>query len=229
MSARDWERWDGEGVAETIESCWTGSAFERAHRERLAALCAPYLAGPGLEVLEVGCGTGLIYEQLVPRLIPNERYTGVDVSESMLAIGRRKFPGARFLSGDGFSLRFGDGAFDVTLAFEVLGHLPEIGPFLRELVRVSRRTAIFTVWPAVDGVVEGEERIEGARFLHRRYSHAWLCEQIERVLPGVPDVALEMEVGILSAEIWAYVLHRRPGPGGLVFSHLFPVREAVQG
>jgi ubiquinone/menaquinone biosynthesis C-methylase UbiE len=229
MSARPWERWDGEGVAETIESYWTASAFERAHRETLADLCAPYLAAPGLDVLEVGCGTGLIYERLVPRLIPNERYTGVDVSESMLAIGRRKFPAARLLTGDGYGLRFADGAFDLVLCFEVLGHLPEIGTLLRELVRVSRRTVVFTVWPAVDGVIETRETVRGESFLHRQYSHAWLCEQIQRALP---EVALEMEVGIFSAQCWAYVLHRRPGPGNLAFTRLFPVRrlpETSQG
>jgi ubiquinone/menaquinone biosynthesis C-methylase UbiE len=219
MEERDWERWDGQGVAETIESYWLGSAHERVHRETLAELCALYLS-PGLDVLEVGCCTGLIYERLVPRLIPNERYTGVDVSEEMLAIGRRKFPWARLLAGDGYGLRFADGAFDVVLCFEVLGHLPAITPLLRELARVSRQTVIFTVWPAVAGVVETHESVRGERFLHRQYSHAYLYEQI---LAALPDVRLEMEVGVLHAECWAYVLHRREGPGGLAFTRLFPV------
>lgn len=220
MKERDWERWDSPDVAETIESYWLGSALERAHRETLAELCAPYLPASGPDVLEVGCGTGLVYEQLVPRLLPNERYTGVDVSETMLAIGRRKFPRARFLAGDGYDLQFADGAFDIVLCFEVLGHLPEVGTLLSELVRVTRKTVIFTIWPAAEGVVEARELVRGESFLHRQYSHAYLCEQIQRALP---DVALEMEVGILYAECWAYVLHRREGPGGLAFTHLFPV------
>ncbi|HET9208891.1 MAG TPA: methyltransferase domain-containing protein, partial [Thermoanaerobaculia bacterium] len=217
---RDWERWDGEGVAATIESYWQGSAHEHAHRDTLAELCALYLTDPGLDVLEVGCGTGMIYQRLVPRLIANERYTGVDVSEEMLAIGRRKFPRARLLAGDGYALRFADRSFDTVLCFEVLGHLPEIGTLLREMVRVARKTVIFTIWPAADGVVETRESVRGERFLHRQYSHAYLYEQIQRALP---DVAIEMEVGILHAEHWAYVLHRREGPGGLAFTRLFPV------
>jgi ubiquinone/menaquinone biosynthesis C-methylase UbiE len=220
MDERDWERWDGEGVAETIESYWLASAHERAHREVLADLCAPYLPSSDLDVLEVGCGTGLIYERLVPRLVANERYTGVDVSERMLALGRRKFPRARLLAGDGYGLRFADGAFDVVLCFEVLGHLPAIAPLLRELVRVARKTAIFTVWPSAAGVVETRESVRGERFLHRQYSHAYLYEQI---LAALPEVALEMEVGILRADCWAYVLHRREGAGRLAFTRLFPV------
>ncbi|HEY0556972.1 MAG TPA: class I SAM-dependent methyltransferase [Thermoanaerobaculia bacterium] len=225
MSERDWENWNGEGVAETIESYWRGSAHEKAHREVLADLCAPYLSSnklptKDLDVLEVGCGTGLVYERLVPRLIANERYTGVDVSERMLAIGRAAFPQARLLAGDGYGLRFADGAFDVALCFEVLGHLPEIGRLLRELVRVARKTAIFTVWPAAEGVVETREPVRGERFLHRQYSHAYLYQQI---LEFLPDVALEMEVAVLYEGCWAYVLHRREGAGRLAFTRLFPV------
>ncbi len=235
MSGRDWENWNGEGVAETIETYWRGSPHERAHREVLADLCAPYLS-PSTRVLEVGCGTGMIYERLVPRLIANEGYTGVDVSERMLAIGRRSFPQARLLAGDGYGLQFADGAFDVALCFEVLGHLPAISPLLCELVRVARKTVIFTVWPAADGgsgVVETHETVRGERFLHRQYAHAYLYEQI---LAALPDVRLEMEVGVLHEGCWAYVLHRREGAGGLAFTRLFPVpgygerlRQAVQG
>ena len=104
-----WQLWDQEGVAETIEGLWQGGPSEAIHRDTLADLCALYLPSPDLDVLEVGCGTGRIYERLVPRLIPNERYTGVDVSERMLEIARGKFPEARFLAGDGYALDFGDG------------------------------------------------------------------------------------------------------------------------
>jgi SAM-dependent methyltransferase len=167
----------------------------------------------------------MIYECLVPGLIPNERYTGVDVSREMLAIGRRQHPEARLLDGDGYQLQFGDGEFDISLAFEVLGHLPEIGSFLRELVRVTRDTAIFTVWPAADGVVETRESFRDSHFLHRSYSHVYLCEQIRQWLPGL---ALEVEVGILQAKNWAYVLRRQEGPAGLTFGRLFPVDGAFR-
>lgn len=220
MEKRDWERWDEKGVAPEIEAYWLQSAYEKAHRETLARLCATYLPSPALDVLEVGCGTGMIYERLVPALLPNERYTGVDVSREMLAIGRRKHPQARFLAGDGYGLQFADRSFDVTFSFAVLGHIPEIGPFLRELVRVTRRTAVFTVWPAAEGVVEKRESIRGASFLHREYSHAYLYRQIEEWLP---DAGLEMEVAVLHTESWAYALRRREGAGGLAFTRLFPV------
>lgn len=225
MSGPEWQLWDRPGVAETIESLWMGSLHEKVHRDVLAELCSLYLSAPDLAVLEVGCGTGRIYERLVPRLVANENYTGVDVSQSMLEIARAKFPQGQFLKGDGHGLQFGDGAFDIALAFEVLGHLPEVGPFLRELVRVSRRAAIFTVWPAADGVVDGREEIRGASFLHRQYSHAYLLQEVQDWLPGLP---LDLEVGILHADCWAYVLRRREGAGGLAVTRLFPIPGLLQ-
>jgi ubiquinone/menaquinone biosynthesis C-methylase UbiE len=218
--SRNWERWDEPGVAEAIEAIWEESEEERLHRLRLAALCALCLPERDLDVLEVGCGTGRIYERLVPRLIPNERYTGVDTSARMLEIARVRCPEGRFLSGDGYQLAFPDGAFDVTLAFEVLGHLPEVGPFLRELARVARRAAVFTVWPALEGVEESHEEIRGARFLHRRYSVAYLLDQLREHLPAG---SFDVEVGILTTASWAMVLRRRKEAGDLALTRVFPV------
>ena len=93
-----------------------------------------------------------------------------------------------------------------------------------ELARVARRTAIFTVWPAADedgGVVESQEEILGARFLHRQYSHDYLLGQIREHLP---DAALDLEVGILGAGCRAYALRRREGSPGLALTRWFPVQ-----
>ncbi|MFL6195937.1 MAG: class I SAM-dependent DNA methyltransferase [Thermoanaerobaculia bacterium] len=221
--SRDWERWDEPGVADAIEAIWEESAAEKAHQEILAGLCALCIPSRDLDVLEVGCGTGRVHERLVPRLIPNERYTGVDTSERMRGIARSRFPEGRFLAGDGYRLDFANGAFDVSLAFAVLGHLPEIGPFLGELARVARRAAVFTFWPAAEGVEESHEEIRGARFLHRRYSFAYLLEQLREHLPAG---AFDVEVGILTTASWAVVLRRREGTGGLALTRLFPVPAA---
>jgi ubiquinone/menaquinone biosynthesis C-methylase UbiE len=219
MENRPWERWNDEGVAETIESIWT-EVSEKVHRDALAELCAVYMSGPGLQVLEVGCGTGRIYERLVPRLVSNENYTGVDTSEKMLEIGRRKHPQARLQLGDGFGLAFPDRSVDVAVSFEVLGHLPEIGGFLREMMRVSRKHAIFTVWPCAEGMIETSEVIRGSRFIHRQYSHDYLCQQLAQALPGL---AIDLDVAILYTECWGYVASPRSGPPGVTLRHLFPV------
>lgn len=209
MAGGDWQQWDVEGVAERIEEHWRASPFEVAHRAALGDLCARYLISRELRVLEVGCGTGRVYEQLVPRLLPDDGYVGVDISGRMLAIAQQRFPGGRFHQGDGSALALADGAVDYALAFEVLGHLPDIQPLIRELGRVSRRGFLFTVWPAAEeeGVVDRHEQIGQARFLHRRYPSSRLMSELAAALP---EKAHDVETATLDFATWAYVVQISP-------------------
>ena len=81
-------------------------------------------------------------------------------------------------------------------------------PAVRELLRVSRRMAIVTVWPCADGVVDAEESVRGSTFIRRQYSHEWLCSQIETAAPGQE---LGLVVVVLDSSCWSYVLKRRAG------------------
>jgi ubiquinone/menaquinone biosynthesis C-methylase UbiE len=206
--------WDVDGVAERIDAYWRESRLEAAHVTALGELCARYLTSRRLQVLEVGCGTGRIYRQLVPRLLGERAYTGVDLSVRMLAIARRRWPAGRFVLADGRALALADDAVDYTLAFEVVGHLPEIGRMLRELGRVGRRGFVFTAWRAGEDEVatDGCERVGDAEFLHRCYSSSALMPQIAAALPGM---ALEVETTALGAGSCAYVVHRCGGPPGV--------------
>jgi ubiquinone/menaquinone biosynthesis C-methylase UbiE len=90
------------------------------------------LAG-GREVLEVGCGTGLIMRGLDGRA---KRLVGVDISPGMLAEARRR--GFEVLEGRAEKLPFADESFDLAYSFKVLAHVPEIELALREMARVLR-------------------------------------------------------------------------------------------
>jgi len=197
--------WDAPGVAERIDGLWRQSAFEAAHVAALGDLCARCLASRAARVLEVGCGTGRIYEQLVPRVLEESGYLGIDSSERMLALARQRFPRGTFRHGDGLALDVAAQAFDYALAFEVAGHLPEIGPLLAELGRVSRRGILFTVWPAAEeeGVVDEHERIGQTEFLHRRYPVSRVREEIAGAVPGK---TFDVEVVPLHAATWAFVV-----------------------
>jgi SAM-dependent methyltransferase len=222
MPRREWEQWDAPGVAERIEEHWRTSAFEAAHVAALGNLCARYLTSRDLRVLEVGCGTGRIYEQLVPRLLEESGYAGFDVSERMLALARQRFPNGSFRYGDGLALDVADGAVDYALAFEVAGHLPELRPLLSELGRVARRGFLLTVWPAdeEEGVIDDRERIGQSEFLHRRYPASRVVADIAAAMPGR---GLEIEIAILHSETWAYVVQRREGPPGVSAPRLVPI------
>jgi ubiquinone/menaquinone biosynthesis C-methylase UbiE len=89
--------------------------------------------GTGKDVLECGCGTGLILERLkeVAR-----RAAGIDLSPGMLALAKAR--GLDVREGSVTALPFEDASFDVTCSFKVLAHVPDIGKALAEMARVTR-------------------------------------------------------------------------------------------
>jgi SAM-dependent methyltransferase len=71
-------------------------------------------------VLELGCGTGTVLEQLPRRY----RLAGVDLSKQMLAVAARKLPKARLVQHDMTTIDLGE-TFDVVLClFDSINHLP---------------------------------------------------------------------------------------------------------
>jgi ubiquinone/menaquinone biosynthesis C-methylase UbiE len=94
-------------------------------------LCARY--GTGRDILECGCGTGLILERLTRFA---RRAAGIDVSPGMLALARAR--GLEVKEGSVTDLPFEDASFDVTCSFKVLAHVPDIGRALAEMARVTR-------------------------------------------------------------------------------------------
>jgi len=94
-------------------------------------LCARY--GSGKDILECGCGTGLILERL-DRFA--RRAAGIDLSPGMLELARSR--GLEVKEGSVTDLPFEDATFDVTCSFKVLAHVPDIGRALAEMARVTR-------------------------------------------------------------------------------------------
>jgi ubiquinone/menaquinone biosynthesis C-methylase UbiE len=89
--------------------------------------------GRGRDVLEVGCGTGLVLERL-QRFARTAK--GVDLSPEMLA--RAKARGLDVTLGSVTELPFPDASFDVACAFKVLAHIKPIDQALAEMARVTR-------------------------------------------------------------------------------------------
>ena len=87
----------------------------------------------GRDVLEVGCGTGLILEKLSKIA---RRAEGVDLSPGMLALAKER--GLDVREGSATELPFDDASFDVAVSFKVLAHVPEIERALAEMARVCR-------------------------------------------------------------------------------------------
>jgi ubiquinone/menaquinone biosynthesis C-methylase UbiE len=205
---RYWDRWDDQGVAEDIDHYWSSdpSGYESMHRGILAQLVQKYLAHPTERMLEVGCGSGLVYKELVPEVIVNSCYVGVDTSWQMLNIARQRFPQGQFIHGDVYSLQFPTNSFDLVACFEVLVHLPEIQTPIAELFRVAARLMMFTVWPSPEAeTLNSTEQVRDSEFLHRLYSSDEIITAIRKAAQGEPH---KVEIRVLSDSVWAYVVYK---------------------
>lgn len=105
------------------------------YHELLDELEADYVArfGTGKDVLEVGCGTGLVLQRIA-RFASAAK--GVDLSPGMLERARSR--GLDVTQASALELPFEDASFDVTCSFKVLAHIPEIERALAEMARVTR-------------------------------------------------------------------------------------------
>jgi SAM-dependent methyltransferase len=95
--------------------------------------------GPGMNVLDVGCGLGTLAAAAAAR---GARVTGADLAAGMLAEARRRHPQVEFVIADAEALPFADGAFDVAIAAFLVNHLPHPERAAAELKRVARTVAV---------------------------------------------------------------------------------------
>jgi SAM-dependent methyltransferase len=124
----------------------------RAHAARTAAGSAAYLLpriGPGLRLLDVGCGPGTITLDLAEVVAPGE-VVGVDDAEAALESAReaareRGDGRTRFERADAERLPYDDASFDVVHAHQVLHHLQDPVAALREMRRVCRPGGLVAV------------------------------------------------------------------------------------
>lgn len=87
----------------------------------------------GRDVLEAGCGTGLILSRLATHA---DRAYGFDLSPGMVKQARDR--GLDVVIGSVTDIPFADATFDLVCSFKVLAHVPEIGRALSEIARVTR-------------------------------------------------------------------------------------------
>ncbi len=95
-----------------------------------------------LDILDIACGTGDFTIEIARKMPAGSHITGVDISENMMEIGRRKVAeagvDAALLQGDCEELTFGDASFDrVTVAFGVR-NFDNLQKCLSEMKRILR-------------------------------------------------------------------------------------------
>jgi SAM-dependent methyltransferase len=152
------------------------------HREKVVLRMLGAMPETGLDILDIGCGTGFFLNVLQAKK-PIWRLQGVDLSADSVRIAREQ--GLAVTEGDGEGrLPFPDGTFDVVYAGEVIEHVFSPDDFLDEVARVLR---------------------PGGRFV---LSTPNLCAWFNRVLMVLGIQPLYLEPSTRSKRVGAGVLAR---------------------
>ena len=172
--ARDYDEW--------YEATGAFASRERpGWEEDVAALCSVVAALPPARTLDVACGTGFLTRHL------RGEVTGLDASESMVAIARERMPAGRFVVGDGLSLPFADGEFERVFSGHFYDHLQpgERERFLAEARRMARELVVADS-ALRDGVApeQWQERVLSDGSRHTVYKRYFTGDGLARELGG---------------------------------------------
>ena len=88
----------------------------------------------GGDVLEIGCGTGLLLERTATVA---RRASGIDLSAGMARFSATR-KGLTVAQASATDLPFAEGSFDVVYSFKVLPHVPDLAAAVAEIRRVLR-------------------------------------------------------------------------------------------
>ena len=136
-----------DAVASAIRFSGQGHGFFLEAKVRwLLELVSRRVGDPAdLELLDFGCGVGLMDGLLVPNV---KRLHGVDVSAAAIEVAARANPDVSYTSYEGGGLPYEAGSFDVSFAVCVLHHVsPENRPqVVSEMARVTRNGGLVVVF-----------------------------------------------------------------------------------
>lgn len=101
----------------------------------------------GINILEIGCGPGLLCHRL-KEWLPDSSITGLDRDEYFIEYAKAKSLerelDCTFIQGDAINLPFQDNSFDACTSHTVIEHISTI-PFLEEQYRVCRPGGVVSV------------------------------------------------------------------------------------
>ena len=145
-------------------------------------------------VLDVGCGTGVMFELLRERR-PDLDYLGIDVTAQFVAAARERFPAdaARFREGSLYDLDRLPGEFDAVLCRHILEHLPDYTPAVQRMYARARRKLIVVFYLPPRPLRLRRKRDE--RFERGFYTHTYdLGRFMDHLLTGLVPPAAQIRI-----------------------------------
>ena len=162
----------------------------------VSLLGSHYSHGEGLRILDVGCGTGAMLDELAPF----GAVTGADFAPEALGFCRTRGSDYPLTRADIRRLPFATGTFDVVTAMDIIEHIDDDKAAASEIHRVLKPGGrLFATVPAFPSLWSEHDE---ALYHHRRYTVPHMKDLLQRVGFAVPKISYT--VTALFPPIWLY-------------------------
>lgn len=150
---------------------------------------------PGMRVLDIACGTGIVARVIAERLGDGATIVGLDMNPAMIAVAEQAASSEghsiRWEVGTADALPFPDGSFDLVTIQQALQFFPDQPAALRECARVLTPGGMLaiSIWSSLDKqglqrpYAEAIERVTGSPSMHAPYGKA-SQESLHALLSG---------------------------------------------
>jgi ubiquinone/menaquinone biosynthesis C-methylase UbiE len=168
------------------------NSFDRAEENIIFKMMAPHL--PMANVLDIGCGTGLLVKHFNKMLFRPKQYAGVDISKEMIRIAERQHPNYLFVCGD--MVEYMDSLPENYFHTVVSGYCPmnycDHSPdkVYRAVKRVLKPGGVFLNVMASSRYAARESHIVGANNMRRYFDPNNAMELCEPSLIGLRTISI---------------------------------------
>ena len=179
-------KFDAE-TSRILDDAYQGSDLVRRRRANFEAL----RVRPGDDVLDIGCGTGLLTSELARAVGDQGSVTGIDPSEEMLNAARERCTDkqyVRLVEGTADRIPVQDVSIDRAISLQVFEYLTDIPTALKEVARVLRPRGRLVIgdihWDSWIWLSDNPERMA-------RVMAAWDGHLSERCVPALLPAMLK--------------------------------------